>query len=61
MPQFIAIHGENGRVQYINVGLIRCVQDLPDEDSVRVEFDEQHRLYLDRSKAAELLERLGKL
>jgi hypothetical protein len=61
MPQFIAIPGENGRVQYLNIGLIRYVQDLPDEDSVRVEFDDQHRLYLDRGKAAELLERLGKL
>ena len=34
---------------------IRAVHDHPDEDGVRVDFDEQHRIYLDRKRAAPYL------
>ena len=55
MARFIAIPAENGRVQYLNVSLIRAVNDHPDEDGVRVDYDDQHRIYLDREKAGPLL------
>jgi hypothetical protein len=59
MPQFIAIPAEDGQTHYLNVDLIRHVHDVPDEDSVRVEFDDKHRLYLGRDRAKELLELLS--
>ena len=56
MPRFIAIPAENERTHYLNLDLIRAVHDHPDEDGIRVDFDEQHRLYLDRERARPLLE-----
>ena len=55
MTKFIAIPIENDRTQYLNIDRIRAVHDHPDEDGVRIDFDEQHRIYLDRKRAAPLL------
>ena len=55
MAQFVAVPGESGRVQYINVALIRVMHDHPDEDGVILEFDADHKVYLDRTKAQPLL------
>ena len=60
MPRFITIDGEQGRKQYLNLDLIRAIHDHPDEDGVRVDFDDQHRVYLDRGRAAPLLKLLVK-
>ena len=60
MAKFITIEGEQGRHQYLNVELIRAIHDNPDEDGVRVDFDEHHRVYLDRGRAAPLLRLLTK-
>ena len=59
MPQFIAIAAEDGQTHYVNMDLIRHIHDVPAEDSVRVEFDDTHRLYLTRDRAAELLSRVS--
>jgi len=59
MAKFIAIPIEHGRVQYLNIERIRAIHDHPDEDGVRVDFDEQHRVYLDRTRAAPLLNLLA--
>ena len=55
MAKFIAIAIENDRTQYLNLERIRAVHDHPDEDGVRVDFDEHHRIYLDRKRAEPLL------
>ena len=60
MPQFIAVAAEDGQTHYVNLSQIRHVHDVPAEDSVRIEFDEQHRLYLTRDRAAALLALLAK-
>lgn len=60
MPKFIGISAENDRTQYLNLELIRAIHDHPDEDGVRVDFDDQHKVYLDRTRAAPLLKLLGK-
>lgn len=60
MPKFLPIEIENDRVQYLNLELIRVVNDHPDEDGVRIDFDEHHRLYLDRERAEPLLRLLKK-
>ncbi|MCA9173618.1 MAG: hypothetical protein KDB14_03950 [Planctomycetales bacterium] len=58
MAKFIPIAIENDRIQYLNIELIRAIHDHPDEDGVRIDFDDQHRIYLDRGKAAPLLKLL---
>lgn len=60
MSQFVSISGEDNQKHYINIAQIRHVHDVPAEDSVRIEFDDNHRLYLGRDQAAELLGILGK-
>ena len=60
MPKFISISAENDRTQYLNLELIRAIHDHPDEDGVRVDFDDEHKIYLDRTRAAPLLKLLGK-
>jgi len=37
---------------------VRAVYDDPDEDSVRIEFDDQHKIYLGRDRAVELVKAL---
>jgi hypothetical protein len=59
MPCFVQVLAEDGRSHYLNVDQIRTVEDRPDEQSVRVEFDANHRLYLDRQRAHELLKLLA--
>lgn len=58
MPKFIPIQLEGDQVQYLNLDRIRVVHDNPSEDGVRVDFDDQHRVYLDRQRAKVLLKLL---
>lgn len=59
MPNFIAISSQGGRTEYLNLDLVRAVFDNPSEDGVRIEFDEKHRVYLDRGQAKPLLEAIS--
>ena len=43
----------------MNLELVRAVFDNPSEEGVRVEFDEKHRVYLDRGQAKPLLDALS--
>jgi hypothetical protein len=60
MSQFIAVAAEENQTHYINIAQIRHIHDVPAEESVRIEFDDQHRLYLTRDRAAELLALVAK-
>ena len=60
MPNYVKIPAEDGRAQYLNLDQIRIVEDHPDEQSVRVDFDAQHHIYLDRERAEALLKVLGR-
>lgn len=55
MTKYIVLPMENGRRQYINTAQVRSVHDQRDEDSVVVVFDEEHKEYLSRDRAAPLL------
>ena len=59
MPSFVRVSAEDGRSQYVNLDQIRTIEDHPDEQSVRVDFDSQHRVYLDRERAKDLIKLLG--
>ena len=59
MPNFIAISSQGGRTEYLNLALVRAVFDNPSEEGVRVEFDEKHRVYLDRAQAKPLLDAIS--
>lgn len=61
MARFITIESEQGRRQFLNIELIRAIHDHPDEDGVRVDFDDQHKIYLDRGRAAPLLKLLARV
>ena len=55
MSKFIVLPMESGRRQYLNTDLIRCVHDQKDEDTVIIDYDDGHKDYLSRDRAAPLL------
>ena len=60
MAHFVQIPLENDRSQFLNLDQVRSIEDHPDEQSVRVDFDAQHRVYLDRERAKALLKAIGR-
>lgn len=58
MSKFIKLEMENDRSLYINLEEVRAVYDHPDEDSVRIEFDDHHKIYLGRDRAVALVKAL---
>ena len=55
---FLKLEMEDDRALYLNLDQIRAVYDEPREDSVRIEFDNDHHIYLGRDRAEPVLQRL---
>ena len=55
MSKYVVIPMEDHRRHYLNTDLIRAVLDQRDEDTVVIEFDQDHKIFLSRERAAPLL------
>jgi len=58
MASFLKIDMEDDRALYLNLEQIRAVYDDPREDSVRIEFDNNHHIYMGRDRAEPVLKSL---